>query len=158
MSGAIRLEPAHARLAAALHEMSFNTPWGDDEFARLLEQPGVAGLLWQDSAPAGFILIRAVADEAEILTLAVAPPHRRQGIGALLLGEATDMLRAGGTRRLFLEVAADNPAARALYTSYGFLVTGRRAGYYDRGSAPRVDAIVMTLELQPRPSLAATHH
>ena len=74
MSGAIRLEPAHARLAAALHETSFATPWTDDEFAKLLEQPGVAGLLWQDDAPTGFILIRAVADEAEILTLAVAPP------------------------------------------------------------------------------------
>ena len=158
MSGAIRLEPAHARLAAALHETSFNSPWSDDEFARLLEQPGVAGLLWQETAPTGFILIRAVADEAEILTLAVAPPHRRQGIGALLLGEAGEMLRSGGTRRLFLEVAADNPAARALYTRYGFLVTGRRAGYYDRGPAPRADALVMTLELQPRPSLAATHH
>lgn len=158
MSGAIRLEPAHARLAAALHETSFATPWSDDEFAKLLEQPGVAGLLWQDAAPTGFILIRAVADEAEILTLAVAPPHRRQGIGGLLLEEASEMLRAGGTRRLFLEVAADNPAARALYTSYGFLVTGRRSAYYDRGPAPRVDAIVMTLELQPRPSLTATHH
>jgi len=158
MSGAIRLEPAHARLAAALHETSFASPWSDDEFAKLLEQPGVAGLLWQEATPTGFILIRAVADEAEILTLAVAPPHRRQGIGALLLGEASEMLRAGGTRRLFLEVAADNPAARALYASYGFLVTGRRTGYYDRGPALRVDAILMTLELQPRLSLAATHH
>ena len=158
MSGAIRLEPAHARLAAALHETSFATPWSDDEFAKLLEQPGVAGLLWQEDAPTGFILIRAVADEAEILTLAVAPPHRRQGIGGLLLGEASEMLRAGGTRRLFLEVAADNPAARALYTNSGFLVTGRRPAYYDRGPGPRVDAIVMTLELQARPSLAATHH
>lgn len=158
MSGAIRLEPVHAPLAAALHETSFDAPWSGEEFARLLEQPGVAGLLWQDATPTGFILIRAVADEAEILTLAVAPPHRRQGIAALLLDEAAEMLRAGGTRRLFLEVAADNPAARALYTNMGFMVTGRRKSYYDRGPAPRVDALVMTLDLQPGPALAATHH
>lgn len=158
MSGVLRLEPAHARLAAALHETSFATPWSDNDFAKMLEQPGVAGLLWQDTVPAGFILIRAVADEAEILTLAVTPDRRRQGIAALLLDEASQMLRAGGTRRLFLEVAADNSAARALYTSYGFSVTGRRPGYYDRGPAPRADAILMTLDLQPSSPLAATHH
>lgn len=158
MSGVLRLEPAHARVAAALHETSFASPWSEDDFAKLLEQPGVAGLLWQDETPAGFILIRAVADEAEILTLAVTPTHRRQGIAALLLDEASRMLRAGGTRRLFLEVAADNAAARALYSSYGFLTSGRRPAYYDRGPAARVDAILMTLDLQPGAPLTAPHH
>ncbi len=149
MSGVIRLEPAHARVAGVLHRTSFAAPWGDDEFAKLLEQPGVAGLLWTGDAPLGFILIRAVADEAEILTLAVVPDARRQGIAAHLLDEAAAMLRAGGTRRLFLEVAADNTAARALYAKYGFAPTGRRAGYYARGGGAAVDAIVMTLALAP---------
>ena len=158
MSGVIRLEPAHARVAGALHRTSFAAPWSDEEFARLLEQPGVAGLLWTSDAPQGFILIRAVADEAEILTLAVVPDARRQGIAAHLLDEAARMLRAGGTRRLFLEVAADNAPARRLYSQYGFTATGRRARYYDRGAATRVDAIVMTLALEPAPELTAPHH
>jgi ribosomal-protein-alanine N-acetyltransferase len=158
MSGAIRLEPAHARIAGALHRTSFDAPWSEEEFAKLLEQPGVAGLMWNAAEPQGFVLIRAVADEAEILTLAVAPAHRRQGIAADLLNEACHMLRAGGTRRLFLEVAADNAAARALYTSYGFAETSRRAQYYDRGGAKRVDAIVMTLDLAPPRGSAAPHH
>ncbi len=158
MTGVIRIEPAHARIAGALHRVSFDAPWSDEEFARLLEQPGVAGLMWPAAEPKGFILIRAVADEAEILTLAVAPMHRRQGIAADLLNEACRILRAGGTQRLFLEVAADNAAARALYISYGFAMTGRRAKYYDRGAGPRVDAIVMSLDLVAARSLATPHH
>lgn len=154
----MRLEPAHARVAAALHRTSFEAPWNDGEFAKLLEQPGVAGLMWNAAEPQGFILIRAVADEAEILTLAVAPTYRRQRIAALLLDEASRMLRAGGTRRLFLEVAADNIAAKRLYESYGFGATGRRPQYYDRGAAPRADAIIMTLELEPGALSATPHH
>lgn len=158
MSGIVRLEPAHARVAGALHRTSFPAPWRDDEFAVLLAQPGVAGLMWTEAEPCGFILIRAVADEAEILTLAVAPDYRRRGLAAHLLDEACLMLRAGGTHRLFLEVAEDNTAARALYENHGFSVTGRRAKYYDRGGAHRIDAIVMTLALQPMAALAAPHH
>lgn len=159
MTGAIRLEPAHARMAAALHRTSFDAPWSEEDFARLLEQPGIAGLMWAAAEPQGFILIRAVADEAEILTLAVAPPYRRRGLAAQLLDEATLMLRAGGTHRLFLEVAADNPAAIGLYENAGFVTSGRRAQYYDRGrGAPRVDAIIMTLDLDAPPTLAAPHH
>jgi len=158
MTGVIRLEPAHARVAGALHRQSFDAPWSDEAFAKLLEQPGVAGLMWPASDPKGFILIRAVADEAEILTLAVAPAHRRQGIAADLLNEACRMLRAGGTHRLFLEVAADNAAARALYISYGFAVTGRRARYYDRGDAPKADAIIMSLDLVATRGLTTPHH
>lgn len=158
MSGIIRLEPAHARIAGALHGTSFDAPWSSSEFSRLLEQPGVAGLMWSAGEPQGFILIRAVADEAEILTLAVAPLHRRQGVAANLLAEACRMLRAGGTHRLFLEVAADNAAARALYQAYGFVETGRRPQYYGRGGAQRTDAIIMALTLVVEQDSAAPHH
>lgn len=158
MSGIIRLEPAHARVAGALHRTSFDAPWDDAAFAQLLEQPGVAGLMWTEAEPQGFILIRAVADEAEILTLAVAPAHRRRGIAAQLLDEACRMLRAGGTHRLFLEVAEDNTAARRLYEAHGFAMIGRRARYYERGPKARVDAIIMTLALETAPASAAPHH
>ena len=158
MTGVIRLEPAHAHVAGVLHAQSFAAPWSDTEFANLLEQPGVAGLLWNAAEPHGFILIRAVADEAEILTLAVAPAYRRRGVAALLLDEAMRMLRAGGTHRLFLEVAADNAAAIALYGKAGFTATGRRTGYYARAGAPSVDAVIMALELALASRSAAPHH
>lgn len=163
MTGLIRLEPAHAGLASALHATSFAAPWSEADFAQLLAQPGVAGLLWRADAPQGFILIRAVADEAEILTIAVAPEYRRQGAAIALLDEACRWLQAGGTQRLFLEVAADNTAAVTLYTRYGFVRSGRRTGYYARGpgQAP-VDALVMSLDMNPHDlsesASTAPHH
>jgi ribosomal-protein-alanine N-acetyltransferase len=156
MSGIIRLEAAHAKIASLLHRVSFDAPWDEGAFARLLEQPGVAGLAWTAHEPQGFILIRAVADEAEILTLAVVPHARRTGIATHLLDEATHMLYAGGTQRIFLEVAADNAAAIGLYTRYGFKPSGRRPRYYARG-VTRMDAIIMTLALAPTTS-APPHH
>jgi ribosomal-protein-alanine N-acetyltransferase len=86
--------------------------------------------------------VRAAADEAEILTLAVDPAHRRTGIASRLLRAATAALSAGETQRVFLEVAADNSAALALYERHGFEVCGRRANYYGGGDK-RVDAVMM---------------
>lgn len=106
----------------------------------MLGQPGMA--CWM-SEHDGFILVRAVADEAEILTLAVLPAQRRKGIAAALLQEAQRNLRQGGSKKLYLEVAADNAAATALYQKTGFTVTGRRPRYYAHGA----DALTMTLRL-----------
>jgi len=136
--------PAHADVLAVLHATSFAAPWSAAEFATLLGQPGVAAWISDADTPRGFILVRAAADEAEILTLAVAPTERRKRIAATLLTAACDALQAGGTTRMFLEVAADNVAASALYTAHGFEVCGRRPDYYGMGAANGpVDAVVM---------------
>ncbi len=133
--------PAHADVLAALHATSFNAPWAAAAFATLLGQPGVAAWMWNTD---GFILVRAAADEAEVLTLAVVPAARRKGIAAKLLAASCDALQAGGTTRVFLEVAADNIAASALYIRHGFEPCGRRPDYYGSGTAQGpVDAIVM---------------
>ncbi len=139
----------HAGVLAALHATSFAAPWEAGAFDSLLRQPGVAAWIWHDEEPHGFILVRAAADEAEILTLAVVPAARRKGTAFKLLDHALNVLRAGGTARIFLEVAADNTAAQALYTRHAFRPCGRRADYYGAGGkAPPVDAIVMTRELK----------
>jgi ribosomal-protein-alanine N-acetyltransferase len=144
----IQAGPEHAAVLAALHATSFAAPWTAQEFETLLRQPGVAAWIWNDSAPQGFILVRAAADEAEILTLAVVPEHRRKGAAFQLLAHALDVLRSGGTARMFLEVAADNTAASALYMRHGFAPCGRRADYYGAGGkTPPVDAVVMKREL-----------
>ena len=93
-------------------------------------------------AIAGFILCRVVAGEAEVLTLAVRPERRRQGI-ALALVEAAAAFAAQTADAMLLEVARDNPGALALYARTGFVVVGQRAGYYARRGAPAVDALVM---------------
>ena len=125
---------------AALHATAFDSPWSAAEFAQLLDGPGVFAV----AEPDGFILIRVVADEAEILTLAVRPEARSAGLGGRLVGQGAVRAAQVGARRLFLEVAEDNVAARALYARAGFALIGRRKGYYDGG---RTDALVLGLDL-----------
>lgn len=138
--------------AAAIHGEAFEAlgerGWTRHDFAGLLAAPGVAGsLLLEGSSDAGLVLCRGVADEAELLTIAVRAAWRRAGAGRLLLQSAMARAKEAGAQSLFLEVGADNPAARALYDKAGFQAVGRRAAYYRRGALAPADAIVMRLNL-----------
>ena len=129
---------------AALHARCFTgrpRPWSAAEFAELLHTRG-AFLLEE---PAGFLLGRALAGEAELLTLAVAPEARRTGLGRALTQAFAARASALHAEAAFLEVAADNVAARTLYRSCGWLEAGLRRRYY----GPDVDGIVMRLPLGP---------
>ncbi|WP_426020567.1 ribosomal protein S18-alanine N-acetyltransferase [Brevundimonas sp. DWR2-3-1b1] len=128
---------------AALHAQAFAAPWSAREFADLLSQPGVVSIAETD----GFVLIRIVLDEAEILTLAVLPKARRLGLGRRLVEEAAVAATKGGAARLFLEVAEDNAPARALYDRAGFSQIGRRKAYYAAADGSRTDAVVMSRDL-----------
>jgi ribosomal-protein-alanine N-acetyltransferase len=142
--------PAEAALLARAHAGGFDEPWKADEFEDLLEGEGVFGFLAQDGeAPLGMILCRAVAGEMEVLTLAVAPAVRRQGVAKALLAAALGAAGQMGVKEAFLEVAVDNDAAAALYAGLGFRRSGLRKAYYDRGPAGVVDALVMRLDLTP---------
>jgi ribosomal-protein-alanine N-acetyltransferase len=129
------------RALAAIHAEAFDAPWDAASLAALLASPGVFAVAEED----GFILIRVVADEAEILTLAVRPAARRSGLGGRLVQAAVVRAAALGAERLFLEVAEDNVAARALYARTGFVEAGRRRGYYARADGSREDALVLSL-------------
>ncbi|OYX58283.1 MAG: ribosomal-protein-alanine acetyltransferase [Brevundimonas subvibrioides] len=132
-----------ARGLADLHAAAFDAPWPAKAFADLLGQAGV----FLEGEADGFVLIRTVADEAEILTLAVRPAARRKGLGARLLRAATVRAAAIGATRMFLEVAEDNAPARALYGALGFEAAGRRPRYYPRADGPAVDALLLVLNL-----------
>lgn len=123
---------------AALHAAAFppGEAWGPDAIHLMLAMPGAFGL-WREAE--GFVLARAAAGEAEILTLAVAPVARRRGLGAALLAAAMAAARARGAEAMFLEVSEGNAPARALYRSFGFAEVGRRRRYYPDGS----DALVL---------------
>ena len=128
---------------ADLHATAFAAPWSAAAIAELLAQPGV----FAEGDEDGFILIRVVADEAEILTLAVRPQARRQGVGARLVQAAAGRAAGQGAARLFLEVAEDNAAARALYARCGFSEVGRRRGYYPSSGGGRIDALTLARDL-----------
>jgi len=148
----VRLGALDLDRAAAIHAESFvplgERAWTRQDIAALVAAPGVTGLLLGvDDRDAGFALSRVAADEAELLTIAVRPVHRRLGIGRRLLAAVIDHVREGGARTLFLEVGVDNPAARSLYEGQGFSAVGERRGYYQRGQGPAADGIVMRLTL-----------
>jgi ribosomal-protein-alanine N-acetyltransferase len=100
----------------------------------------------QDGRVVGFACIRTVADEAEILNLAVLPGMRRQGVGRALLQQALRKAWENGARRAFLEVRQSNRPARKLYESLGFSPNGLRTAYY---SNPPEDAVVLACSLVP---------
>ena len=134
-----------AGVLAEIHASAFDRPWSAAEIAVLLDSPGTLALLPSGDRK-GFVMVRALAGEAEILTLAVAPEGRRQGQARALMQAAIVQALARQAGTLFLEVAADNAAALGLYEGLGFEMAGRRKGYYDRGAAsPRIDALVMRL-------------
>ncbi len=151
------LAPASAADAVGLaqaHARSFDPAWSASEIAALLVSPGAFAMAARAAEDpdwvAGFLLARAIAGEAEVLTLAVDPAHRRQGVARALLEASAAAAVTAGAEAMFLEVAADNDAAVALYQSAGFESVGRRRGYYARPGGPPVDALVLRLVLNRR--------
>lgn len=98
----------------------------------------------RDERIAGYICFWFVADEVQILNVAVAKVLRGQGIGRSLLGCALDLARERESRVAVLEVRPSNTAARRLYESMGFKAVGMRPNYYAGQKEP---AILMELAL-----------
>ncbi|MDB5369492.1 MAG: ribosomal-protein-alanine acetyltransferase [Roseomonas sp.] len=123
---------------AALHAAAFPPAeaWGPDAIGLMLSMAGGFGF---QLAGQGFILARAVAGEAEVLTLAVAPAARRRGVASRLLAAALAGAASRGAQAIFLEVSYANIAARALYGAAGFVQVGIRRRYYADGT----DALVL---------------
>jgi len=132
--------------AAALHQVCFPLePWSEESLALLAGQGGA--LAWHCAcrgALDGFLLARGLADEAEVLTLAVAPEHQRRGLGTRMLLALIAVLRRQGVEALHLEADATNRAAQELYRKLDFHETGRRFRYYPNGA----DALRFRLEIR----------
>ena len=128
---------------ADLHAACFTNPppWDAAAFAALLSGPGV--VLLADDQGRGFLLARVVADEAEVLTLAVDPAHRRAGVARDLMARFDAAVTARGAVSAFLEVAEPNAAARALYAACGWEQAGRRRGYYRASGYQPADALIL---------------
>lgn len=137
-----------ADLLSALHGCCFGAPgWTAEAMAALLATPGTVALIaTAGEEPVGLAMGRAAADEAEVITIATDPGHRRRGIGRQLLRGLIDALAGRGARAVFLEVDARNGAAQALYAAAGFVAVGRRAGYY-RDAEGHGDALVLRRDI-----------
>lgn len=143
---------AHADILAAIHASSFPEPWDEKAFHTLMSGPGVFGVLaaaGDEALAAGFGMGRHAAGEAEILTIAVHPDVRAQGLGAAILAALTVQAHSAGAQEMFLEVAVDNAPAIRLYQRSGFVVTGSRRGYYARPTGA-IDGWIMRKPLTAR--------
>ena len=141
-----RLRAAEASDCASIHAGGFAYPWSAPEIEALIASTSVVGAAAIDPATKalrGFSLARATADEAEILTIAVAARFRQRGVGKALLQSQCAQLAAAGVRSLFLEVEQTNAAALALYGRMGFVQVGARPGYYKRPAQTSGHALVM---------------
>jgi len=131
---------------ARIHAASFTTPrpWSEHELLAFTTDSS-CDLIARDG---GFAVIRTVVGETELLTLAVTPDQRRKGLGRMILSLALDCARIRGAEQFFLEVAADNTAAIALYQRAGFTRSGLRPRYYRSPDGHRIDALLMVLPLR----------
>ena len=131
--------PERAEALSALHASAFDRPWSAQEIADLMRTLGVVAF----EAPGGFILLRVLGEEAEVLTLAVEPAVRRRGVGRALLRAGLAAAETAAARAVFLEVGADNAPAVALYQAEGFEPAGARRGYYVRPGGAAEDALLL---------------
>ena len=148
---AIQLRTAEAgdlddvmKIMARAFDPRFGEGWTRSQCAGILPLSGVLLTIARDESgrAVGFSLLRTVADEAELLLLAVSPRAQRKGIGTTLLDHFIDHGRRNGSRRLHLEVRDGNPAI-AMYQAFEFNTEGRRAKYYRGLDGSEHDALTM---------------
>ena len=149
--GTPSVEPASLRDAtrlAQLHGASFHRGWGESEFESMLtERNTLVHRLRIGRKTVGFAVSRMAADEAEILSIAVASSHRGRGLSRNLLLTHLGHLAGRGVRTVFLEVEENNQPARRLYARAGFAVTGRRERYYREANSQQLNALLMRRDL-----------
>jgi [ribosomal protein S18]-alanine N-acetyltransferase len=145
------VEPATLRDAprlAQLHGASFHRGWGEGEFESMLSERNTLVHRWRlGRKVVGFAVSRMAADEAEILSIAVAASHRGRGLSRKLLLTHLGHLSGRGVRTVFLEVEENNQPARRLYERAGFGVAGRRERYYQQPGGEQLNALLMRRDL-----------
>jgi len=127
----------------------FGEAWTRSQCAGILPMAGVSLIVARElesGMAIGFSLSRTVADESELLLIAVLPSHHRQGIGKLLLDDFMHRARGSGAARVHLEVRDGNPAV-GMYREAGFTPVGKRSNYYHAANGKRFDALTLSQEL-----------
>ena len=135
---------ADAEDLSAIRAACFDKAWAPTEFSEMLIRPETLCVTLPKIA---YVLAQKIPPEAEIITIAVVPEFRRQGIAENLLRELCRALANEKINTLHLEVSEKLAAAHALYEKIGFMPVGRRKNYYVNSSGEKTDAILMCLSL-----------
>ena len=131
---------------AELHraEPTGQRAWSEAEFSAILCASNALSV----TCNTGFAVGQIILDEAELFLIITKPENRKQGVGRRILATFEQQALQNNIRRIILEVAYSNVAARALYTSNGYQQIAVRKNYYTFPSGRRVDAIVMEKHLK----------
>lgn len=158
-AGGVQLRPMSVRHVGSvlrLERATSSQPWTRETFVRELEDPATRRYVvacssgprrFTPAAVIGFAGVQRRPDAAHVTTIAVAPEHQRQGVGAQLLEWLLDAAVGLGCRAATLEVRASNGEARRLYARAGFVEAGSRPDYYRQ---PTEDAVIMWRMLTAR--------
>jgi len=130
----LAIRPLRSEDAAAAHELAKNSPlaaqWSVLSYERLDEMEARGWIAESAGTTTGFLIVRIVPPEAEILNIVVAPMRRRKGIAAALLTLAEIEMTRANVTDAFLEVRESNIGAIAFYEKRGFSRAGLRPLYY----------------------------
>ena len=128
-----------------IEQACFSDPWTMQGFKDSLNETSAHLRIIENETGgiAGYACLYQVADEGEIVNVAIAPKCRQKGYGARLVRDLLLLGQELGAERFFLEVRKGNVAGRALYTSLGFVECGIRKGFYEN---PKEDAVLMMWE------------
>ena len=131
---------------AELHraEPTGQRAWSETEFSAMLSASNAVSV----TCDAGFAVGQVIVDEAELFLIMTKPEHRKQGVGHRILATFEQQAFQNSVRRIILEVADTNEAARALYSTNGYQQIAVRKNYYTFPNGSHADAIVMEKHLQ----------
>ena len=131
---------------AELHraEPTGQRAWSETEFSAMLSASNAVSV----TCDAGFAVGQVIVDEAELFLIMTKPEHRKQGVGHRILALFEQQAFQNTVRRIILEVADTNAAARALYSANGYQQIAVRKNYYTFPNGSHADAIVMEKHLQ----------
>ena len=131
---------------AELHraEPTGQRAWSETEFSAMLSASNAVSV----TCDAGFAVGQVIVDEAELFLIMTKPEHRKQGVGHRILATFEQQAFQNAVRRIILEVADTNAAARALYSANGYQQIAVRKNYYTFPNGSHADAIVMEKYLQ----------
>lgn len=138
-----RLLPQDSPAMANLHAQCFDYGWSIQDIEPHIQTDICLGL---GDPLAGFVILRSIDDQAEILTLATDPAQRRQGIATALLLSGEKHVALLGAKVMFLDVAEDNSGATSFYKMHQYQPLSRRPAYYRRPEG-RVAALVLRKDL-----------
>ena len=125
---------------ASLQALCFSNPWETPRLREAMRQDrSILRVLSLNGVRVGHYLASQVLDEVELLSIAVSPAARKQGVGGALVEDLLEQARKRAGLHIFLEVRGSNEGAIALYRKHGFSAAGSRRSYYSDGE----DAILM---------------